>query len=217
MKIVALVPIKLNSERVPNKNILTLGKHPMCYHLVNTLLKVNKIDEVCIYCSDEQVMEYLPVGAVFKKRRKELDGNLVKGEEIYSSFLREVDADIYILAHTTSPFTKVESVEHALEKVLYDKYDSAFSAQKVQTFSWYRQNPINYELNHIPRTQEIEPIYIETSSFYIFFKELWEKYRRRIGFCPYIQEVDAIEAVEIDTMDQFMLAKSIAESELAKK
>lgn len=210
MKVVALIPIKLNSERVPHKNILPLGKKSLCYYLPNELTKVKAIDDIYVYCSDEKVMEYLPKNVKFLKRDKKLDGNLVKGKEIYDAFISEIEADIYILAHTTSPFTKAKTVENALNKVIFSEYDSAFSAQKIQTFAWFNGETINYNLNDIPRTQDIEPVYVETSAFFIFKKELWTKYKRRIGFKPYIQEVDEIEAIEIDTKEQYEFAKIIA-------
>ena len=59
MKVVAFVPIKLNSQRLPHKNILPIAGHPLCWHLCNTLLKVNNIDEVYVYCSDERVSDYI--------------------------------------------------------------------------------------------------------------------------------------------------------------
>ena len=86
----------------------------------------------------------------------------------------------------------------ALNKVLYEGYDSAFTAKREQTFAWYKGEPINYNLMEVPRTQDIEPVFIETSAFFIFKKELWTQFGRRIGFRPYIQEVGLIEAVDID-------------------
>lgn len=213
MKTVAFIPIKLNSQRLPHKNILPIAGHPLCWHLCNSLLKVQGIDEVYVYCSDETVMSYLPDGVLFKKRNKSLDGDLVKGFDIYRSFISEVDADIYILAHTTSPFIKSESVETALEKVTNGDYDSAFSAERVQTFAWYKNKPINYDLNDVPRTQDLEPIWVETSAFFIFTKEIFTKYNRRIGFNPYIQEVSGIEAVDIDEKKDYDLACKLAEAE----
>ena len=121
-----------------------------------------------VYCSDEKVMKYLPEGIIFKKRDAKLDGDLVKGFDIYRSFISEVDADIYVLAHTTSPFIKKESIENALLHVLSGENDSAFSAERIQTFAWYKDNPINNDLNDVPRTQDMEPIWVETSAFFIF-------------------------------------------------
>lgn len=213
MKTVALVPIKLNSQRLPHKNILPIAGKPLCWHLCNTLVKVKEIDEVYVYCSNEEIKKYIPKGTLFKKREKWMDDDLVKGFDIYRSFINEVDADVYVLAHTTSPFIKVASVENALKHILTGENDSAFSAERIQTFAWYRGNPVNYDLNDVPRTQDIEPIWVETSAFFMFRKEIFTKYNRRIGFSPYIQEVTGIEAIDIDEKKDYDLACRLVEAE----
>lgn len=210
-KVVALIPIKLNSQRVPHKNILPIAGHPLCWHICNTLNSIKDIDEVYVYCSDENVKNFIPEKTLFLKRPKELDNNEVKGFQIYESFIKKVDADIYILAHTTSPFTKIETVQKALSMVCSGEYDSAFSAKRIQTFAWYQGKPINYDLNDVPRTQDMDPIYIETSSFFIFNKEIFTEHHRRIGFRPFISEVDDIEAVDIDEPSDYQFALKIAE------
>lgn len=120
---------------------------------------------------------------------------------------------MYVLAHTTSPFIKKESVENALGNVLSGEYDSAFSAERIQTFAWYKGEPINYDLNDVPRTQDMEPIYVETSAFFIFKKEIFTVHNRRIGYKPYIQEVSGIEAVDIDEKKDYEFAKLLAKAE----
>lgn len=210
MKVVALVPIKLNSQRLPKKNILPVLGKPMCYHIVNSLLHVKGIDEVYVYCSDEKVVEYIPEKAKFLKRDKALDGDLVKGFDIYRAFVNEVDADVYVLAHTTSPFIKAATIDNALTHVLSGECDSAFSAEKIQTFAWYNGQAINYDLNDVPRTQDMEPIWVETSAFYMFKKEIFTVHNRRIGFKPYIQEVSGVEAVDIDTKEDYEWALQLS-------
>lgn len=213
MKTVALVPIKLNSQRLPHKNILPIAGHPLCWHICNSLVKSKGIDEVYVYCSDSSVRQYLPEGVLFKQREKWLDGELVKGFDIYREFIKEVDADVYILAHTTSPFIKVSSIENALSHILNGENDSAFSAERIQTFAWYQGKPINYDLNDVPRTQDIEAIWVETSAFFMFKKEIFTVHNRRIGFKPYIQEVSGIEAVDIDEKKDYDLACKLSEVE----
>lgn len=211
MKIVAFVPIKLNSQRLPHKNILPIGGKPLCAHICNTLLSAEGIDETYVYCSDEKVVQYLPDGIRFLQRDSRLDDDLVKGKEIYERFIDTVDADIYILAHTTSPFIRKESIEAALGKVMSGEYDSAFSAERKQTFCWYQGKPVNYDLTDVPRTQDMEPVWVETSAFFIFRKEIFTVHGRRIGFCPYIQEVSGMETVDIDTRADYDLAVMMAE------
>ena len=72
-KIVAFVPIKLNSQRLPHKNILPISDHPLCWHILNSLLKVDGIDETYVYCSDENITKYIPKSVRFLKRDSRLD------------------------------------------------------------------------------------------------------------------------------------------------
>lgn len=213
MKTVALIPIKLNSQRLPHKNILPIAGHPLCWHICNTLNQVRYLDEVFVYCSDSAVQDYIPKKTRFLQRPEWLDGNLVKGFDIYREFIGSVDSDIYILAHTTSPFIKAESVQNALKHVQSGENDSAFSAKRIQTFAWYQGEPVNYDLNDVPRTQDMEPIWVETSAFFIFKKEIFTVHNRRIGFHPYIQEVSGIEAIDIDEKNDYEMACILAKKE----
>lgn len=212
MKTVAFIPIRLNSKRVIGKNLKLLGGKPLMCHILDTFIEVKKIDEVYVYCSQERIVEYLPIGVKFLKRPVTLDQDETLGKDIYDEFVKTVDADIYILAHTTSPFMKQSTVEDALEKVISGGYDSAFSCEKVQTFTWFDGKPLNYELKAIPRTQTIEPVYIETSAFFMFKRDIWTVHKQRIGFNPYMAQVDKIEGIDIDWPEDFEFAEKIMES-----
>ena len=211
MKTVAFITIKLNSSRLPNKNILPLGGHPLSWHICHTLLQCRTIDEIYIYCSEERIMDYVPKDPrlIFRKREKWLDGDLIRAQDTYQAFVSEMDADIYVAALTTAPFITAGSIDRAVAAVQSGEYDSAFSAQKIQTFVWYQGKPLNYSPESIPRTQDMEPVLVETSGFFAFRKEIWTQYKRRIGFRPYIQEVDDTEAVDIDTKQDYELAKKL--------
>lgn len=212
MKTVAFVPIRLNSKRVVGKNLKLLGGKPLMCYILDTLASVKAIDEVYVYCSQEEVKKYLPERVKFLKRPEYLDRDETLGKEIYEEFTKTVDADIYILAHTTSPFMKKETVENALRKITDEDYDSAFSCEKVQTFTWYKGAPLNYSLKEIPRTQTIEPVYVETSAFFMFRRDIWKVHKQRIGFNPYFALVDKIEGVDIDWPEDFDFAEKIIET-----
>ena len=216
MKRVAFVPIRLNSQRMERKNLRELGGRPMMTYLLESLAAAKNIDEVYVFCSNPEVEKYLPAGVKFLRRSEELDQNTTLGREIYDAFTQEVDADIYILAHTTSPFIRTSTIEQAVDAVESGEYDSAFSAERIQTFTWWQGKPLNYALESVPRTQDLEPIYVETSAFFIFKKELWLKHHRRIGFKPYIAVTDRVESMDIDNPDDFTLAEAIVKAELNK-
>ena len=216
MRVVAFVPIKLNNQRLPGKNTKYLNGRPLCQYMFETLSNVRRLDERYAYCSDEAIAPYIPEGIELLKRDPYLDGFQVKGLEIIARFVQDVDADVYVLAHVTQPFTKPSSIERGLEKVLSGEYDSAFSAVKFQDYFWQDGKPINYDPKDIVRTQDLDPIFMEVGSFFIFRKEVFTKLGQRIGEKPYICEVDQFEAVDIDTAEDFEFAEAVAEH-LAKK
>ena len=216
MKRVAFVPIRLNSQRIEGKNLRELGGRPLMSYLLKTLVQVENIDEVYLYCSNPDIQQYLPEGVKFLQRDERLDSNTTLGEEIYDAFTSEVDADIYILAHATSPFIRTATIADAVARVESGEYDSAFSAERVQTFAWWDGKPLNYSLDRVPRTQDLEPVYVETSAFFVFEREVWRNKRRRIGERPYMAVTDRIESMDIDNPDDFLLAEAIVAANLNK-
>lgn len=212
MKTAAFVPIRLNSQRVAGKNLRRLGGEPLMCHILRTLTRVEGIDEVYVYCSDESIRDLLPPGVRFLRRSPELDRDTTLGRAIYDSFTAQIEADLYALAHATSPFIRAETIAGALRQVSSGSYDSAFSAEKIQTFAWFEGRPLNYAPDNIPRTQTIEPVYIETSAFFIFPRTLWTEQHRRIGDNPYMAVVDRIEGMDIDNPEDFTMAEIIAAS-----
>ena len=129
--------------------------------------------------------------------------------QIFDSFIKIVDADIYVYAHATAPFISIKTMKECIEAVKSGKYDSAFCAVKLQDYLWCNGEPLNFDTTNLPRTQDLKPIYKETSGVYVFTKEVYNKYRYRIGKNPYIKEVSFKEAVDIDNPEDFDLAEAL--------
>lgn len=210
MKIVAIVPMKLNNSRLPQKNTkaFTNGK-PLCHYILSTLLNINGIDEVYVYCSNPDILDFMPEGVRYLKRSETLDQDTTKMNEVLECFAVEIPADVYVMTHTTAPFITTSSIEKGLKAVLSGEYDSAFAAKRLQDFLWEEGAPFNYELDNIPRTQDLPPLYQETSGFYIYQAEVMTMLKRRIGNKPCIIEVGEIESVDIDEAEDFAIADAI--------
>lgn len=134
-KVVAFVPMKLNNERLPGKNTKAFkGGKPLLTYILDTLTKVEGIDETYVYCSNEEVKKYLPNGIKFLKRSESLDTSSTLIIDVLKAFAEDVDADIYVLAHATAPFIKAKTIETAIDKVKNEEYDSAFTVKPIQEF-----------------------------------------------------------------------------------
>lgn len=210
MKIVALIPIKLDSVRVPHKNIRPFyDGTPLMSFIQKTCLKSKYIDDIYVYCSDSKVEKFILPNVKFLERPRYLDENNVNANDIIREFMKRVDADIYVNTHTTSPFAKTETIDDCIEHVLHGEYDSSFCAEAIRTFMWKDGSPMNFDPSHFPRTQDLPLIYAETSIAYVFTKESFIKNNRRLGIKPYIKEVGKIEAMDIDYPEDFEICDAI--------
>lgn len=210
MKTVAIVPMKLNNRRLPQKNTKSFTNgEPLCHYILSTLLRVDGIDEVYVYCSNPSIQEFIPKGVKYLKRSENLDQDSTKMNEVLQSFARDVPSDVYVMTHTTAPFISVESITKGLEAVKTGGYDSAFAAKKLQDFLWKDGRPFNYSLDAIPRTQDLPPLYEETSGFYIYKSNVITDLNRRIGNNPFIVEVSEIESIDIDEPEDFKIADAV--------
>ena len=213
MKVIAIVPMKLNNRRLPQKNTRSFTNgDPLCHYILTTLLNLKKdgvVQDVYVYCSNPDIKEFIPEGVKYLKRSESLDLDTTKINEVLSAFAKDVPSDIYVMTHSTAPFIKKESIKAGLDAVLSGKYDSAFAAKKVQDFLWKDGKPFNYELNNIPRTQDLPPLMEETSGFYIYKNDVISKLNRRIGEKPFIVEVGEIESIDIDELEDFQIADAV--------
>ena len=207
MRITAIVPIKLNNERLPGKNTRLLGGKPLITYCLDMLLSIDRIDERYVYCSDEAIAEYLPSGVKFLRRPAELDLPTSNFTQIFGSFSSMVPSDVYIYAHATAPFVTAKTVDNELDAVLGGGYDSAFCAERIQDFLWKDGEALNFNPENVPRSQDLPIVYRETSGVYVFNNSVFEQYHRRVGKKPYIAEVSRREAVDINTFEDFQFAE----------
>jgi len=210
MKIVAFVPIKMNNERLPGKNVKAFdnGK-PLITYILDTLKQVQGLDDIYVYCSNEQICDYIPEGIRFLEREPYLDLSTTSFNEVLSTFVEKVDADYYILTHATAPFISAGTFEKAIEVIKRGEYDSALTVSELKEFMWKNNQPINYSPVAIPRTQDLEPYYCETCGMYMFSKELMQKENRRIGHRPYLLPVSKIEALDINEPIDFEICNAV--------
>lgn len=210
-KVVAIVPIKLSSRRLPNKNFLKLGDKPLSKHILDRLLDVDIIDEVYCYSSQPQIMSLYSDKVRFLPRPSALDSDYTLANELFGYAVEKIDAEIVVICHATGPFIRSASIDSGVRAVLSGYFDCAFSVQKARTYAWYKDRPLNYDPSKMVQTQDLNPVYLETSGFYIFRKDRYLKTGTRIGDRPFFVEVDVKEGIDIDEPNDFNLARALLE------
>ena len=214
-RVVALLPMKANSERVKNKNFRNFCGKPLYSWILNSLLAVSEIDQIIINTDAREIL--LQNGLIdneriiIRDRKPELCGDLVSMNLIIGDDIENIDSDIYIMTHTTNPLLSSNTINSALHQFqkanLAGVSDSLFTVNKIQT-RFYRANgsAVNHDPANLIRTQDLEPWFEENSNMYIFTGKSYQKTNARIGVKPIMFETPAFESIDIDDQDDWDFA-----------
>ena len=192
MNVVVLLPMKGNSERVPNKNLKLFNGKPLFHAVIDELIKSKYINKVIINTDSDLIAESAINSyqdfVTIHKRPKNIQGDFVSMNKIIEYDLNNSDSDIYIQTHSTSPLLAIKSLDAAIERMInkVTDFDSIFSVTKIQTRFYDKSgNPYNHDPKKLLRTQDLDPLFEENSGFYIFTKESFKNAdNKRIGLNP---------------------------------
>jgi CMP-N-acetylneuraminic acid synthetase len=210
-RIVALVPMRHDSQRVKGKNYRMLAGKPLYQHILSTLMSCPEIVEIVVDTDSEVIME--GVKAAYPEvrilvRPDHLRGGGTPMNEVLLHDTAQVEADFYLQTHSTNPLLRSETISRAIETLLenYPDYDSLFSVTRLQTRLW---DELGRAINHNPaillRTQDLPPVYEENSCLYIFTRETLVSEHNRLGKRPYLFEIGTDEAWDIDDEIDFQI------------
>lgn len=233
--IVAFVPMRHESERVPGKNYRDLAGKPLYCHIVETLLACREIDEVVIDTDSRTILNdaakrYPAVRLL--ERPNHLCGGHTPMNEVLLNDVRRIEADYYLQTHSTNPLLSSETISRAIQAFLNSgkhdcravkgysgsrKPDSLFGVTRWQTrLYWADGRAINHNPNELLRTQDLPPVYEENSNLYLFTRDVLERRGHRIGERPLMYEIDAEEAWDIDEETDFRIAEFLMWERLAQ-
>ena len=212
-KIVALVPMRHHSQRVPGKNYRPLAGKPLFHHIIATLLEVPQISQVVVDTDSESVMaglrQHFP-GVMILKRPQSLQADTVPMNDILIHDTSCVEADFYLQTHSTNPLLTARTFGRAIDAFLkaYPAYDSLFSVTRLQTRLWDAQGrAINHDPATLLQTQDLPHVFEENSCIYMFTRQNLIERHNRLGQQPLMFEMDADEAWDIDDELDFSITQ----------
>jgi CMP-N-acetylneuraminic acid synthetase len=216
-KVVALLPMKANSERVKGKNFRELAGKPLFRWILDELLAVQEIDTVVINTDARHILEENGLvetdRIIIRDRKEELCGDLVSMNLILADDISAVEADTYIMTHTTNPLITSKTIKQGLDRYhAAINNDSLFTVNKIQT-RFYREDgsAVNHDPDNLIRTQDLEPWYEENSCLFYFSKQSFNKTNARIGEKPLMMVTPPLESLDIDEPHDWEMVAALAE------
>jgi CMP-N-acetylneuraminic acid synthetase len=213
-RLVALMPMRHESERVPGKNYRPFGDgRPLFHHMLEKLAACRQIDKVVVDTDSptiaEQCESHFP-DVVVLERPSHLRSPLTPMNDVLLHDLTMVPSEFYIQTHSTNPLLRTATIERAIDTFFqhHPAYDSLFGVTRVQARLW---DGLARAINHNPdillRTQDLPPVYEENSCIYLYGADTLRERGQRIGTRPYLFEIDPLEAVDIDDEVGFTTAE----------
>lgn len=224
MGMIALLPMKGHSERVPNKNIRPLNGRPLFYHIADTLKNTGLFEALAINTDSGEIAQ-LAIDRYgdwvrIIDRPPDLIGDHVSMNSIIAHDIALLGTENdYFQTHSTNPFLSAETIRSAVERFHVGsrngEFDSLFSVNALKTRLYDKNlNPINHNPAVLGRTQDLDIIYEENSNFYIFTANSFFCKKHRIGpnAAPYVMSRHAVESIDIDDIVDWEFAEMILKS-----
>ena len=145
MKIIAMIPARLGSKRVPKKNLRLLNGRPLISYSIETAVKSGVFDQVHVNSEADIFSEIAKnYGANFYKRPEKFSTDSANNDQFALDFINNTDGDILIQILPTSPLLTIDEIKEFVNYMLKNDYDTLVSTVEHQIAGIINDNPINF-------------------------------------------------------------------------
>lgn len=218
-KIVAIIPLRLGSQRCKDKNLRLLNNKILPLYMLEAAKASNIFDEIYINSSSDFFEYFAKQNDVrFFKRKQELSDAKITHEQFVYDFCKEISSDFVVMLHSTSPFIKPETIRKSVETMIENKYDTLMSCKEEQEMVMYKSKAVNFSIEEpFYQSQKLEPIREICWPVTAWkTKELIKAYENKksstfIGNIGFFQ-ISKLESVDIHSEEDFLFAEMLAKS-----
>jgi CMP-N-acetylneuraminic acid synthetase/quercetin dioxygenase-like cupin family protein len=216
MKIIAMVPARLGSQRVFKKNLRLINGRPLISYSIETAVKSGVFDQVYVNSEADIFSEIArSYGANYYKRPKIFSTDSANNDQFALDFIKNTDGNILIQILPTSPLISVEEIKDFVNYMVDNDFDTLVSTTEHQIAGIYKNKPINFKIlePHIS-SQDMSPIGTYATVLmgwkYSNFKDNMDKLgfayhggKGKIGYFP----IKGLSTIDIDNEEDFKLAE----------
>lgn len=222
--VIAIIPARGGSERVPGKNLLPLAGIPLVAHSILHARGSRYVQEVIVSTDNSKIAavakEY---GATVVKRPQKISNAKATSESALIHVLDErrkkgkTDPDLVVFLQCTSPVRKHDDIDNAVRQLMDEGADSLFSATRNHALIW-NMTPagplsLNYDYHTRKREQDMDVQYRENGSIYVTKTEILRG-GNRMGGKISVYEMDEMHSFQVDTPAQVDLLRWVVRREI---
>ena len=209
MKCISIIPIKKRSSRVKKKNFKIVNNKKLYQFFINKIRKCG-FDKIYVDSDSGEIKKYCKKNKInFINRKSYLAKDSANGNDLLNYHSSLIKADIYFQLFITAPLLSVKTIKNCITFLKRNRnYDSILTTHEIHSWFWFKKKPVNYNPKTLPRSQDAQPIVMETTGLYGIRGNTLKKYKCRIGKKPFFFNVNKKEALDLDTKEDFKILKS---------
>ena len=209
MKCIAIIPIKKRSSRVKKKNFKIVNNKKLYQFFIDKIRKCG-FDKIYVDSDSSEIKNYCKKNKInFINRKSYLAKDSANGNDLLNYHSSLIKADIYFQLFITAPLLSVKTIKNCITFLKKNRnYDSILTTHEIHSWFWFKKKPVNYNPKTLPRSQDAQPIVMETTGLYGIRGNTLKKYKCRIGKKPFFFNVNKKEALDLDTKEDFKILKS---------
>lgn len=210
MSIKALIAVRSGSQRIKNKNIRPFAGSTLLELKILQLKRISVLDGIVVNSNDDSMLKIASnMGCETVKRNEYYASNAVSMSDVYQNMAENIDADTIAYINVTNPLLEDETISKAIEMFYKQRetYDSLNSAHLIKEFLFRDNLPINYDLRHQPRSQDLPDIMALNFAVSILERRTMIENKNVVGLKPYLFCIDELEATDIDNEIDFVFSE----------
>jgi len=180
---------------------------------VQQALRLEGVNNVVVTSDDDEMLQMAEkLGATPMKREPYYATDTVPMGDVYVHLASTLDCKDILWTPVTSPLVQDKTVQDCIDIYQHlTEYDSVVTTNIIKEYMWYNNEAINYDPKNHPRSQDLPDIYALNFAVNILPRELMIKNRNILGDDFYAYMLDEVEALDVDTEYEFMLAEILYE------
>ncbi|SEP92675.1 Cytidylyltransferase [Solimonas aquatica] len=156
---VAMIPARMGSQRLKQKNLLPLAGEPLIVHAIRKCKAAGVFDEVWVNSESEVFGEIArSEGVGFHKRPEHLGNNVATSEQFVAEFLEKHPCDRLFQVHSIAPLLTTEEVKAFVQAMAAEPDDVRLSVVDEQLECVYDGKPINFSFERKTNSQDQLPV-----------------------------------------------------------
>ncbi|MGE0452865.1 MAG: NTP transferase domain-containing protein [Vicinamibacteria bacterium] len=216
LRVVAVVPARGGSDRVPYLNIKRLGDRPLLAHTLDAAREAATVDRLVVSTDDPRVAEVARRSGAETPflRPPELSGDIPSLKPVVAHAVHELEAagervDVVLVLQATTPFREARAIDAAVRKLVASGADTVVSVTEDRTLKWQARDGLLVPLfEKEGRRDEQPPVYRENGAIVAQRRAVLD-HSSRFGERVSYLVLDRREGFTVYDLDDFWMAERL--------